>query len=43
MFNRVLFQFSWWLAFKKSFHYDYERREASWMEAGERRTYEYPT
>jgi hypothetical protein len=40
--SEVLFQFSWWLARKKDFHFDYERSEASWMEAGERRTYKYP-
>jgi hypothetical protein len=36
-----LFAYSWWLAARKGFRYDYERREASWMEAGERRTYKY--
>jgi hypothetical protein len=40
--SEVLFQFSWWLALRKGFQYDYERREASWMEAGERRSYKYP-
>jgi hypothetical protein len=41
--SEVLFQFSWRLALRKGFHYDYDRCEASWMEAGERRTYKYPT
>jgi hypothetical protein len=40
--SEVLFQYSWWLALRKGFHYDYERSEASWFEAGERRTYKYP-
>jgi hypothetical protein len=40
--GEVLFQFSWWLAIRKGFHHDHERREASWMEAGERRTYRHP-
>jgi len=34
-----LFQFSWWLALRRGFHYDYDRCEASWNEAGERRTF----
>ena len=37
--SEALFRFSWYLALRKQFHYDYERREASWIEAGERRTY----
>ena len=40
--SEVLYQYSWWLALRKGFHYDYERREASWVEAGERRSYKYP-
>ena len=40
--SEVLVQFSWWLALRKGFKYDYERCEASWIEAGERRTYKYP-
>lgn len=32
---------SWRMAYAKGFEYDYDRREASWMEAGERRTYKY--
>ena len=39
--SEVLMQFSWWLALRKGFQYDYERSEASWIEAGERRTYKY--
>lgn len=39
--SEILFQFSWWLAIRKGFHYDYENREASWIEAGERRSYKY--
>jgi hypothetical protein len=37
-----LFRYSWWLALRKGFHYDYERREASWMDGRERHTYKYP-
>lgn len=40
--SEMLFQFSWWLALRKGFHFDYERSEASWREADERRTYKYP-
>jgi hypothetical protein len=40
--SEVLYQYSWWLARRKGFRYDYERREASWLEGGERRTYKYP-
>lgn len=39
--SEVLFQYSWWLALRRGFRYDYERREASWLEQGERRTYKY--
>ena len=39
--SEVLYQYSWWMALRRGFKYDYERREASWMEAGERRTYKY--
>jgi 4-amino-4-deoxy-L-arabinose transferase-like glycosyltransferase len=35
----IVVAFSWWLASLKKFHYDYARRESSWLEAGERRTY----
>ena len=37
--SEALFQYSWWLALRKGFRYDYERREASWLEQGEIRTY----
>jgi hypothetical protein len=40
--SEVLFQYSWRLALKKGFRFDYERSEASWVEAGQRRTYRYP-
>jgi hypothetical protein len=40
--SEVMFQYSWWLALRKGFRYDDERREASWLEAGERRKYKYP-
>jgi hypothetical protein len=40
--SEVLFRYSWWLARRKGFRYDYEGREASWMDGGERRTYKYP-
>ena len=40
--SEAIFQYSWWLALRKAFHYDDERHEASWMEAGQRRTYKYP-
>lgn len=30
---------SWLLACRKKFHYDYERRESSWIEGGEKRSY----
>ncbi len=37
--GQILFQTSWVLAQRKNFRYDDEQREASWIEAGERRTY----
>jgi hypothetical protein len=37
--GRLMVQFSWWMAFRKKFQYDYECRESSWIEAGERRSY----
>jgi hypothetical protein len=40
--SELLFRCSWWLALKKGFQYDGDLREASWMEAGERRSYKYP-
>lgn len=39
--SEALFQCSWWPALRKGFRYDYELREASWFESGERRTYKY--
>lgn len=39
--SEVMFQFSWSLARRKGFHYDPHRCEASWLEAGERRTYKF--
>ena len=39
--SEVLFQYSWWLALRRGFRYDCEHREASWLEAGERRMYKY--
>jgi hypothetical protein len=35
----ILVAFSWSLAHRKKFRYDYERRVSSWMEGGEERTY----
>lgn len=34
-----LYWYSWRLATKKGFRYDYETREASWTEGGQRRVY----
>lgn len=39
--SEALVQYSWLLARRKGFHYDYEQCEASWMEAGQRRTYKW--
>jgi hypothetical protein len=39
--SEVLYQCSWVLALMKGFQYDFERREASWMEKGQRRSYKY--
>jgi hypothetical protein len=41
IFGRVMVEFSWWMASRKKFHYDYERRESTWIEAGEKRSYAY--
>jgi hypothetical protein len=38
---QILFLFSWHLAYKKGFEYDYEEREASWLENGVRVTYNF--
>ena len=40
--SEVLFQISWWMALRRGYHYDAERCEASWLVAGDRRTYKYP-
>lgn len=37
--GNCLYWYSWRLAVKKGFCYDYETREASWVEGGERRVY----
>ncbi len=40
--SEVLHQYSWWLALRKGYSYDHQCCEASWLDAGERRTYKYP-
>src|SRR5262245_58601253 len=35
--GRIMVECSWWMASRKNFHYDYERRESTWIEAGEKR------
>lgn len=37
----ALFHYSWVLAHRKGFRYDYDAREASWIENGERQTYKW--
>ena len=37
--GRVMVEFSWWMAVCKKFHYDCERGESRWIEAGEQRSY----
>jgi multisubunit Na+/H+ antiporter MnhG subunit len=37
----AIYQFSWVLAKSKDFHYDYDTREASWLEDGRRRVYKW--
>ena len=37
--GRGMVELSWWIAFSKKFHFDFERRESSWIEAGETRSY----
>jgi len=37
----ILFLTAWFLAGKKDFDYDYETREASWIENGKRITYKW--
>ena len=39
--SQGLYQFSWVLAARKGFEYDYDKREASWIENGERVSYSY--
>lgn len=38
---QIFFLFSWHLAYKKGFEYDYEEREASWLENGVRIIYNF--
>src|SRR5439155_22587433 len=33
--GRLLVEFSWWMAVRKKFHYDCQRRESTWIDAGE--------
>ena len=40
--SEALYQCSWLLAMRKGFEYDYERDEASWTQAGQRRTHKWP-
>jgi hypothetical protein len=35
----ILIGVSWSLAHRRGFHYDYERRESTWVDAGEKRSY----
>jgi hypothetical protein len=37
----MLYRYSWTLADRKQWSYDYENREASWMEDGQRRTFKW--
>lgn len=37
--SEMLYHYSWVLALRKGFQYDYERREASWIENGQRCSY----
>ncbi len=39
IFSKALSMFSWNLAYKKGFEYDYQDREACWLENGQRVTY----
>jgi len=41
--GQVLHQLSWGLAYRRSFEYDYEKAEASWVENGERVSYKWKT
>jgi hypothetical protein len=37
--GRALYRYSWMLPLRKGFRYDYDAREASWIENGERQTF----
>ena len=37
----LLYRVSWMLAQRRGFHYDFESREASWVDDGQRRTYKF--
>ena len=37
--GRLMVELSWWMAYRKKFNYDYERRESSWVEGSEKRSY----
>jgi hypothetical protein len=37
--GEILYRYSWRLATRKGFEYDYEKCEASWLEDGQRRVY----
>ncbi len=39
IFSKAISMFGWNLAFKKGFKYDYEKREACWLESGQHVTY----
>ena len=41
IFARILFEYSWVLALRKKFHYDYETRQANWVEDGKEITYKW--
>jgi hypothetical protein len=32
--SEVLYRFSWWLALRKGYHFDYDTCEATWTDAG---------
>lgn len=37
----ILYRISWALAHRRGFRYDYDAREANWIENGQARTYKY--
>jgi hypothetical protein len=39
--SELLFQCSWKLALRRGFQYDFDERQASWLEAGERHTFKW--